>query len=206
MSLTLSNQNTANFEPLEEGTYAAVCFALVDLGQQYNEKWQNSSRKVLVGWEIPGETITVNGEEQPRTFYKRFTASLNEKAELRKVLKAWRGRDFTDEELAAFDLKNILGAPCLIQVIHNTVANGRTYANLAAVARLPKGYPTPVATLAPLTFDIDSDDPRKVEELPEWIRKTIQESPSWQDRIAAAQAPGFTEVPDDGEDDGQLPF
>ena len=27
--------------------------------------------------------------------------------------------DFTEEELKAFDLKSILGAPCLIQIIHN---------------------------------------------------------------------------------------
>jgi hypothetical protein len=32
---------------------------------------------------------------------------------------AWRGREFTPEELKGFHLKNILGAWCMISVVHN---------------------------------------------------------------------------------------
>ena len=44
-------------------------------------------------------------------------------SELHKDLKTWRGKSFTAEELKGFDLTNILGVSCDVEVTHN--ANGR---------------------------------------------------------------------------------
>lgn len=206
MSLTLSDKSSGSSVPLlDEGTYAAVCCALVDLGDQYNEKFGKLQKKVIVGWEVIGESVEIDGEPKPRTFYRTYTASLNEKSELRKHLKAWRGRDFTAEELQAFDLKNIIGAPCFIQIIHNTASNGNTYANLASVTKLPKGYPTPKGELKPMTYDIESDDPAAISALPSWMQELIRKSSTWQARVNnAPDAPQLTELGDG--DDGELPF
>ena len=57
MSLTVNGSSATSIEPIEEGTHLGVCNMLIDLGMQYNETYKNSSRKVLVGWEIPDETI-----------------------------------------------------------------------------------------------------------------------------------------------------
>jgi hypothetical protein len=73
------------------------------------------------------------GEERRYEVAPMFTASLHEKANLRKFLKSWRGRDFTDEELKAFDLENVVGVNCQIQVIHNVSAKGKKYANVATI-------------------------------------------------------------------------
>lgn len=208
MSLTLTEKSGGSSVPLlEEGTYPAVCCALVDLGEQYNEKFGKLQKKLIVGWEVIGESVEIDGELKPRTFYRTYTASLNEKSELRKHLKAWRGRDFTAEELTAFDLKNIIGAPCFIQIIHNTATNGNTYANLAAVTKLPKGYPSPKGELPPMTYDIEGDDPAAISALPAWMQELIRKSSSYQSRTNAAgdsAAPQFTELGD--AEDGELPF
>ena len=66
------------------------------------------------------ELIEIGGEMVPRTISPRYTASLNVKSVLRRDLSAWRGRDFTQAELEEFNLRNIVGAPCLLQVIHLT--------------------------------------------------------------------------------------
>lgn len=126
MSLTVNGSSATSIEPIEEGTHLGVCNMLVDLGMQYNETYKKSSRKVLIGWEIQDETIELDDGPHPRQISKRYTASLNEKSTLRSDLAAWRGRDFTPEELAAFDLRNIVGASCLINVIHKE-SNGKTY-------------------------------------------------------------------------------
>lgn len=68
-----------------------------------------------------------------------FTASLHEKANLRKFLKSWRGRDFTEEELKNFDLENVVSVNCQIQVIHNISGKGKKYANVAAIVPPRKG-------------------------------------------------------------------
>lgn len=203
MSLTVSEAGGKSFPILPEGSYAAVCNMLVDLGMQYNEAYKNSSRKVLIGWELPEETIEINGEIVPRTISQRYTASLNEKSVLRRDLAAWRGRDFTPEELEEFNLRNIVGAPCLVQIIHREY-NGKKYANVASIMSLPKGMAKPQLSEPPLVYDIDEDDPAVVNAFPAWIKETIIKSESYQERInpAAGEAQGFTEL----EDEGDLPF
>lgn len=201
MSLTLSENSKPSFPPIEDGTYPAVCYLLADLGEQFNEKYAKYSKQVVIGWEIIGETVTIDGEEKARTYHTTYTASLDSKAKLRKALIAWRGRDFTVEELKAFDLKNILGAPCFIQLVNNKKEDtGKTYTNLASIARLPKGFDVPKPTLPFVTYDIDKDDPSAIAKLPEWIQKKITDSKTYQERLASAN---MTELDDS---DGELPF
>lgn len=75
---------------------------------------------------------------RPFTVRKIYTASLHEKSNLHKDLKAWRGRPFTAEELAGFDLEKVLGAPCQVLVQH-TEKDGSVWANVAAVMKAAPG-------------------------------------------------------------------
>lgn len=215
MSLTVNENGGGSGIPiLAEGSYAAVCYMLVDIGLQKNERYGNSSRKVIIGWEIADEFVEVDGEKKPRVFSARYTASLNEKAILRRDLAAWRGRDFTEDELKAFDLRSIVGAPCFVQVIHKDGGNGKTYANLASIMRLPKGMPAPQLTLDKVIYDIDESSIDDVAKLPEWIANAVKSSESYQQRLeamAGAQtdsgAAEFTEIAeDDVYGEGTLPF
>mgnify|MGYP000061752754 FL=1 len=49
--------------------------------------------------------------------------SLNENSALHKDLKSWRGKSFTEAELKSFDMANILGVNCDLEVEHT--AGGR---------------------------------------------------------------------------------
>ena len=208
MSLKVSESGGgSNIPMLAEGTYAAVCYMLVDIGLQENKQYGNSSRKVIIGWEIADEYVEVDGEKKPRVFSARYTASLNEKAILRRDLAAWRGRDFTEAELAEFNLCNIIGAPCMIQIIHKTASNGKTYANLASIMALPKGMTAPKRTLDPVIFDIDESDLSELEQLPEWIANMVKASESYQQRLAADRGSNRVMADfDETDDDGDLPF
>lgn len=210
MSLKVSENGSGSIIPvLEEGSYAAVCYMLVDIGMQRNERYGNSSRKVIIGWEIADEFVDVDGEKKPRVFSARYTASLNEKAILRRDLAAWRGREFTEAELAEFDLRNIIGAPCLIQIIHKEGGNGKMYANLASIMKLPKGMNIPKMTLEPIVYDIDDSPIEDVDKLPEWIANMVKDSETYKDKLIQAKSEGgnfgFSEDLDE-DDDGLLPF
>lgn len=198
MSLTISEKKGNTVPPLPDGTYPAICYLLADIGVQNLERFGRRVRQVVIGWEVCGETVVVDGEEKPRTFFNTFTASLDSKSKLRTVLKAWRGRDFTIEELKAFDLANILKAPCFITVTSTTKEDGRSYANLAGVAKLTKGFAVPELSLEPVLFDIDTCTTADLQKLPEWIRSKVVESESYVER-----QPGVKEI---GDEDGQLPF
>lgn len=212
MSLTVKETTESTFEPIPEGTYTAVCHLLVDLGVVYNKTFDSRSRKVMLGWIIPEETYTnKDGETVPRTMYATYTASIGKKAKLRSLLASWRGRDFTPDELDAFNLRNIVGAPCLMNIIHTEGKDGKTYANIAGVMRLPKGMQGVKLDTEPIIFDLDEDPLDQLELLPEWIRNKVKESETYMDRasgqikteVAGAQPPALEEIPE-GED--ELPF
>ena len=214
MSLTVNGESAPSIAPVEEGTHLGVCSMLIDLGMQYSEIYKKSQRKVLIGWELPDETIEIDGEMKPRVLSKRYTANLSEKSNLRKDLASWRGRDFTPDELKAFDLKNIVGASCLLTIIHSK--NGeKTYANIQSVVKLPKGMAKQALSEPPVVFDLDTDPLERVEDMPAWIAELIKKSETYQARItppvttAANNQPvpdgnTFQELSDDA--DGELPF
>lgn len=215
MSLYVNEGAGTTIPLLAEDVYPAVCCMLVDLGDQYSERFGNTQRKVLISWELPGEKLD-NGDT--RRLSNTYTASLNSKGNLRKDLISWRGRDFTVEELKKFDLRNIVGAPCMLSVIHKVGQDGNKRAVIGGIMKLPKGMAKPEPTGEPVVFDLD--DPtaaEKITALPEWIQTRIKESETWKEMEEAAEEReairNESEAPDtkaelmdiDGAD-GQLPF
>lgn len=184
MSLQVKEGTRSDFEITPEGTYIARCFKLIDLGTQTIEfagetKFQ---QKILISWELLDPEAKMK-DGKPFAASKRYTASLHEKAALRKDLQSWRGKKFTSEELEGFDLKNILGTYCQVQIIH-TESNGTTYANVDTIMSTrekPKG-------INPLMhFDIDDPDMVVFESLSEKMKETISTSPEYRAREGAEE-------------------
>ena len=186
--LTVSAESSGTFEMCPAGPVAARCNCLIDLGTQQSDYQgeTKSQRKLLISWEL-AETRT---DGDPFTISRRFGLSLHEKSALRGFLQAWRGRPFTDEELAGFDLRRLLNAPCLLNIVH-TERNGKSYANIQSVTPLPKGMSAPELAAPPVTFDIDAPDAVEVlETLSDSLVATIEAAPEWQARVRALGAGG----------------
>lgn len=134
MGLVLKDSN--DFQLAPEGQHQAVCVDVVDLGMVAVE-WNGQKKtqhKCRIVWEI--DELMPNGKRF--TVRRQFTASLGSKASLRTFLEAWRGRPFTDAELAGFDTEQLIGVNALLQVVH-TKKGDRTYDNINAIMRLAKG-------------------------------------------------------------------
>jgi hypothetical protein len=146
-----------DFKPIPEGSYIATCVRVIDMGTQITtfQGADKLQRKVLIVWEVPDEMVEYEGEQRPALLMQRYTASLSDKATMRKHLEAWRGRRFTDDELKGFDLKNVLGKSCQVQVIHSE--NG-AYANIAAIMALPKGTKAPDIYHPLVNFSLDEGE------------------------------------------------
>lgn len=175
MGLSVSDSG-GSFELPPAGVHVVRCFRLVDLGTQ-TSNWQGKETrqaKIQLSWELLGDERMSDGK--PFSITRRLTASLGEKATLRALLKSWRGRDFTPDELKRFDLKTVVGVFGLGSVIHET-REGNTYANLASLMPLPKGMPKPDAVNAPLIFDLENPDNNAWELLSAKLQETILESP-----------------------------
>ena len=206
MSLTVSQKGGSTFPPIPDGTYPAVCYMVVDLGQQISEQFGDMGKQVLIGWVIPSETITIDGEEKPRAVTSQYKLSLNAKSRLYSDLISWRGKEFTKAELDAFDLTSILGAPCMISVTTKESAAGKKFTKVKAVIGLPKGMPKPELTVPKVTFDMTESPLAEINDLPEWIQKKIFASPDYETRINAVNTDPveFSEELADSDDD--LPF
>lgn len=150
------------FEPAPAGTHPVRCSQLVDLGTtESNFDGQTRlRRRVRLVFEIcDPELSAANGE--PFAIARSFTLSLSERSALRPFLEGWRGQAFGNEAVKGFDLKTILGAPGLASVVHETRADGRTFANVKAVAKLPRGMSVSQLRDAPLYWDMS--DPAKAD-------------------------------------------
>lgn len=129
------------FSTAPEGTFPAVCVDNIDLGK-IKSMWDGEERErhmVRLVWQIDEE----DADGKPYFVKQDYTASLAEKAKLRKQLETWRGRAFTEVELFGFDLDSILGVGCLLNIVHNKGSRGGTFANVGAVMKLAKGMVTP---------------------------------------------------------------
>lgn len=172
MPLNYKAGGGGDFKPCPAGNHIAVCNLIADLG--YQPSSFGDKHQVYIRFEIPAERIeyTKDGKSAtgPVVIGQKFTASMHEKASLRKQLEGWRGRKFTDEEAEAFDVSAILGKGCMLNVIHN-VKEGKLYANISSISALPKGMTAPNSENGLLLYTEESKD--SFSKLPDWLQEII---------------------------------
>ena len=192
MSLVVNSKGEGSkFPPISEGSQRAVCYAVVDIGEQkvVFEKNERSVDQVVIIWELPDEVVETDDGPIVRTISKTYTKSLHEKSALYKDLRSWRGKEFTQEELDAFNLKKIIGAPCLLNIVHKKKGDN-VYANITSIMTLPKGMERPTLTREPLIFDMDEAADEDVSKLPEWLQRKVKDSLTWKLRMYERDAGG----------------
>lgn len=213
MGFIASDSGGGNFKRVPAGVHIGRCYSLIDLGTQhssgqYGEKFQH---KVRISWELFGEdengeplTIDVDGQDMPLTISKSYTMSLHENAALRKDLAAWRGRDFTDEEVRGFDVSKLIGAYCMVNVT-TSESNGKTYSNVVGLTQLPAALKNakPAAVHENVLFNLDDPDLSVFDSFHEKLQEAIKKSPEWAQKYGG----GFT-APNGGgaSDDTDIPF
>lgn len=200
------------YELCPAGNHLAVCNRVVDLGTQKveYEGQIKMQQKVFIGWVIPGELME---DGRPFGIGKRYTLSMHEKAAMRKDLESWRGKAFTPEELGpsgTFEIQNLIKKACFLSVVHTT-RDGKTYANISAVASLPKGTQTPTGEWETVFLSLDEKEfvPSVFESLSEKMQETIASSPEFKS-LPYAGGPtavrSIAERTEDAQDIEDLPF
>ena len=187
MALTISESAKQERKLPEAGATVGVLYSLVDLGHQ-KTNWDNQEKwtpKVRLTFELPDQTdefeVEENGKrttiQKPMVVSIEQTRSLGEKASLRKLLEQWRGQTFTSKELQAFSLKNLLGKPAMLTLIHKTSQQGRQYCAIAGASKLPKGMKAPATTTNDqLYYEIEQGEAGQFNDMPEWLQEKIRAS------------------------------
>ena len=207
MGFIATDAGGSDFKIVPAGVFIGRCYELIDMGTQTSETGQyagKSAHKIKIGFELFGDdeegnplTIEVDGKGMmPLTITKDYTVSLHEKANLRKELAAWRGKDFTDDEAKAFDVSKLIGVYAMVNVTHKANAQGKVRANISGLSPLPSALrnskPEPVH--ANRIFDLDDPDMVIFDSFYEYLQETIKKSPEWKNRYQPAQIAGEEDV------------
>jgi hypothetical protein len=156
------------FTPLSEGVHTARLVQIIDLGIQREEyQGQVSERpKAMFTFEVPGETVTVKGEEKPKFISIELTVSLHEKAKMPAFIKALDSSAVLDEN---FNLTSLLGKGAQINI--GRTAGGK--AKILTAMSLAKGQIIQKTDTPLVVFDFDNQDMEVLSSLPEFLKKKI---------------------------------
>lgn len=200
-----------DFAPPPAGAFAAICYRFIDLGTQtttFNNETKRA-RKVMLSWELT-DTDERMEDGRPWTISQRYTWSMHEKATLRKTLESWRGKGFEESDFGegGFDVRKLLGAPCMLSLVHAEKGD-KTYTNISAVTKLPKGLPPGTLVNEQIYFSLDDFKAETLAKLSDSLQSTIKSSPEYQalgkPRDNGYHAPHF-EDGDPGFSGEDIPF
>jgi hypothetical protein len=210
MAINAKNTGGAPRELIPTGNYIARCYKMVEIGtvKEVILGEMKIMHKVRIGWELPLELKIFSQEkgEQPLVIDKEYTLSLHEKSSLRKDLKSWRGKDFTETEAESFDITKLIGVPCMLNIIHKPSKKdpSKVYEEISGITPMPKGMECPAQINRDFVLSYDEFDKELFAMLPDFIKTKMQTSMEY----SAMQNPEVTNISQttpEGEDDG-LPF
>lgn len=141
------------------GSHSAVLVAIIDLGTQEQKAFEGTGvtkkRKLFFVWELTAEKVS-GFNNRNHVIGKEYTLSFNSKAAMRKMLEAWRGKVFSDNE--EFDVSKTLGKSCMLAISHST-KDDSTYAKIEGISAVPKGLIVPPAQFPLTLWELDGKSP-----------------------------------------------
>lgn len=176
----------AKRELMPSGNHVATLYQILNIGTVDTEYMGEISKKYLVNltWEVPSLMRVFNEEkgEQPMVISREYTFSMAEKANLRKDIQGWLGSSFTEGEAENYDISDLLGKSCLINVIHRVSKKDTEYVMIAGITPIPEGLDVPESSINPIKeLSFEAFDNELFESLPEWLRDKISSSDQYKE-------------------------
>lgn len=197
MAINATSKSQTPRELIPAGNYVARCYKMIEIGTIPTEYLgvPKMTPTVRFGWELPLELKVFKEEngEQPCVIEKEYTLSLADKANLRRDLKSWRGKDFTPTEAENFDVTKLLGVPCMLNIIHIPSKKDplKFYENISSISPMPKGIVCPAQVNPTFVFDFENYDQVKFNGLPDFLKEKIVTS----NQYKAIHNQEITEIP-----------
>lgn len=194
--MNLNKGGKGSYEKPNTGSVIAVCFRVIELGTQKQEYKGDVKHlpKVLVSWEINQK----RKDGKRFVMSKSYTESLHEKSRLRIDLESWRGKKFTDDELAEFNETKMLGKPCLLTLVESK--DGQ-YVNIGGISPMVQGMEAfELENMqAKLGLDEEHFNQSVFDGLNDKVKAKIMLSPEWAKLKGVSSEPHDEEPPQEEE-------
>lgn len=193
-----------DFKIAPSGSHLGRLYSIIDIGHQ-STVWKGETKimhKVVFTWELHGNDANdqplTTDDNKPLIVSKRYTVSLGDQSTLRKDLEGWSGKKMTEDERKSFDLKNLLGKFCMVNIAHSD--DGK-YANIVSLSQVPSAMramqPEPINPV--VHFWLGDYTQAQYDALPKYYREKIAESSEWRGSKEVKQT-------SDSFPDEKLPF
>ena len=189
------------------GSHLARCYAVIDMGTQ-SHTFQGDTRlqrDVRLSFELPTELMTgkydPKAKGRPHSVHVTSKMSLHPKARLRKLLKGWRGKDFTPEEAETFDPKKLVGLAARLSLVEDG-----DFVNIDAVSPVdPKKEKLPKQINPPIFVSLEEGEfePEMFERLSPKSKEKIQGSPEYKKLVSEHGEGEPASEPEAGDGGGQ---
>ena len=179
MSLIATAGEGKEFELCPIDTHIARCFKVIDLGTQHSDLYDKDTPKVMIGWELPNTKMS---DGRPFSINKWYTVSTHEKSPTSpETWKHGGASPSRQRRLKAFNLMDILGAPCFLGIVHEE-KGGKMRDVVKSLTKLPQGTDCPMGVNESISFSLDPEefDRAVFDSLSDGLKDIIKKSIEWQ--------------------------
>ncbi len=120
-------QEKREFEKIKPGLINAICVGVWNIGKQKIE-FQGEvklKQQIIIGFEVQQRH---SEKDEPMLQLSKFNMSLHEKSKLGPMIESWFSKTLSDSERYNYDLKQIVGKKCTLNLIENG-----TWINIATI-------------------------------------------------------------------------
>lgn len=182
----------SEYELVPEGAHVARLYQIIHCGT-VPKTWQGQEKyvdQVRLNFELGNELREFKEDEdkKPMSISTGWvTYSMFKNSNLRKLVEGMIGKKLLDTEADKFDLEQLLGEDCLLNVVHSDGRDGNTYANIVNAMPVPKGMEVPPLFNKTKVYDVNTTSKEELETLPKFIIEKIAQSKEWEDRYNRMQ-------------------
>jgi hypothetical protein len=170
----------SDYTPCPPGNHVGRVYQVLFLGTVPTEFKGVKSDKpmVRIGFELPNELMD---DGRPFTIATMpIPASMNKKANFLKLVRGIVA--LTPETEKEFDVESLIGATCLVNVIHKEGKESNVYANITGCSPLPKGTVVPDAVNEPFLFDVTTSPLELLDNMADFIVDQVKLTPEYRAR------------------------
>jgi hypothetical protein len=183
--MALTAPKAASKTDIPKGNFVARLYQIIHIGT-VSYQWQGEEKqqdKIRLTFELCNERkVFKEGEDpQPFSISREFGFSMGKKSKLRPFVEGMLGIAFHDEEAYAFDIEELLGEACLLNVVH-VEKNGNVYAEIQGASQLPKGMEAPELQNEKKLIDVNTVTDAEIEALPGFLQEKMKSSEEYKKR------------------------
>lgn len=164
-------------KPIPAGNYFAIVCGVYDIGTQTGGQY-GPKHQIIVQWELHKRKGPMRNEKgDVMTTSNFYGLSFGDLSNLRHDVEAMLGRKFTAAEAkSGYDIEELLGKPCRLQIVHDTKADGKIKDMIGTIMPLDEDDEKPKGEVDEVYFEINLHDLTVPSSVPEWVAKIIRRS------------------------------